>query len=581
MLLKILQTLQFLSRQGLALRGDEDEKDSNFIQALLLLGKEDPSILEWLTKKQLKYTSHEIQNEFLRIMSHQILRNLSACISKSTYFTILADECTDVSNHEQFTICIRWVDDELTPHEDFLGLYQVDTITSETLFNALMDVIQRLNLDIKKCRGQCFDGASNMAGSKSGVAKRIKDVEPRAIFSHCYGHSLNLAVSDVFKDIPLFRDTLDTSMEITKLIKFSPKREAIFEKLKKEFQPDSPGIRQLSSTRWTVKGDTFKSIEKNYLVLMQLWEVCLEQKGLESEIKARLNGIKAQMEQFSFLFGLLLSQIIFQHADNLSRTLQSQSVSASEGQQVAEMVVKTLETLRNEQSYNMFWEKVNKASREYGTDEPKLPRKRKMPQRFQIGNDDGYFQQNAQSHYRQLYFQVLDVTIACIKSRFSQEGYKILKHTENLLLNASSNANYDEEMKIVTEFYKDDLNKEKLATQLQLLPCLFDEAVNISVLKTKFMQLTTAQKVLFDEVALLWKLLLCIPATNATSERSFSTMRRVKSYLRGSMGQERLNHLMILNVHKHQTDDLNLKAVANDFINSKTQRSSYFSTFLF
>ena len=46
------------------------------------------------------------------------------------------------------------------------------------------------------------------------------------------------------------------------------------------------------------------------------------------------------------------------------------------------------------------------------------------------------------------------------------------------------------------------------------------------------------------------KLLLVMPATNSTSERSFSCMRHVKSYLRSTMTQERLNNLMILHVHK-------------------------------
>ena len=46
---------------------------------------------------------------------------------------------------------------------------------------------------LNRCRGQCYDGATNMAGHRSGVAKQLGDEEPRANFVHCYGHSLNLA----------------------------------------------------------------------------------------------------------------------------------------------------------------------------------------------------------------------------------------------------------------------------------------------------------------------------------------------------------------------------------------------------
>ena len=72
-----------------------------------------------------------------------------------------------------------------------------------------------------------------MAGGKGGVSKQIMDKEKRAFFSHCYGHSLNLAASDAIKKCKVMADTLDTTFEISKLIKYSPKRNAMFDKLKK------------------------------------------------------------------------------------------------------------------------------------------------------------------------------------------------------------------------------------------------------------------------------------------------------------------------------------------------------------
>ena len=62
------------------------------------------------------------------------------------------------------------------------------------------------------------------------------------------------------------------------------------------------------------------------------------------------------------------------------------------------------------------------------------------------------------------------------------------------------------------------------------------------------------------------KLLLIMPATNATSERSFSALRRVKNYLRNTMCQQRLNNLMVLHVHKELTDSINLEDIAKEFV---------------
>ena len=62
----------------------------------------------------------------------------------------------------------------------------------------------------QKLRGQCYDGCSTMARARTGVAVKIQEVEPRAVFTHCYGHALNLAVSDTITKLPRMKDCLDT-----------------------------------------------------------------------------------------------------------------------------------------------------------------------------------------------------------------------------------------------------------------------------------------------------------------------------------------------------------------------------------
>ena len=57
--------------------------------------------MEWLQKKTGKYTSHDIQNEMLKIMALSILRKIAVNLRATEFYTIMVDECTDVSNHEQ------------------------------------------------------------------------------------------------------------------------------------------------------------------------------------------------------------------------------------------------------------------------------------------------------------------------------------------------------------------------------------------------------------------------------------------------------------------------------------------------
>ena len=72
-----------------------------------------------------------------------------------------------------------------------------------------------------------------MVGAQSGVATLIQKEEPRAILAHCYGHSLQLAVSDTVKQIKPMSDALDTTNEISKLLKYSPKHDTLLEQIKK------------------------------------------------------------------------------------------------------------------------------------------------------------------------------------------------------------------------------------------------------------------------------------------------------------------------------------------------------------
>ena len=67
---------------------------------------------------------------------------------------------------------------------------------------------------------------------------------------------------------------------------------------------------------------------------------------------------------------------------NFEGTLQHTSLSAAEGQQVAHMTVETLKSIRNDQSFNLFWEKVNHTASELDISEPQLPRHRRRPRRY-------------------------------------------------------------------------------------------------------------------------------------------------------------------------------------------------------
>ncbi len=95
----------------------------------------------------------------------------------------------------------------------------MEATNATTILSTIKDALIRMNFKLTDCRGQCYDGASNMSGSRSGVASQIIAEESKALYTHCSGHALNLATQDSLKEVKLMQDTLDTVYEITKLIK--------------------------------------------------------------------------------------------------------------------------------------------------------------------------------------------------------------------------------------------------------------------------------------------------------------------------------------------------------------------------
>ena len=116
-------------------------------------------------------------------------------------------------------------------------------------------LLVRCSLPIASCRGQAYDKASNMSGIRNEVQALVKRETDRALYVHCFAHSLNLCVQEVSKGIELIRNVMDFIYELVQLIKFSPKRTTIFSTLKKEVsvtgsdQTPSQSLRTLCSTR--------------------------------------------------------------------------------------------------------------------------------------------------------------------------------------------------------------------------------------------------------------------------------------------------------------------------------------------
>jgi len=76
----------------------------------------------------------------------------------------------------------------------------------------------------------------------------------------------------------------------------------------------------------------------------------------------------------------------------------------------------------------------------------------------------------------------------------------------------------------------------------------------------------------FPNVQVLLKFFRTIPLSNASGERSFSVLKRVKNYLRSTMGEDRLNDMAILYIEKDIFNQINTDKVIDEFAKNKARR---------
>ena len=100
---------------------------------------------------------------------------------------------------------------------------------------------------------------------------------------------------------------------------------------------------------------------------------------------ARITGVASQMEKFDYFFGVELGRKCLSMVDNLSRALQKATISACEGQTIVKKTVQALESVRSDRDFDLFWKYLEQRTTEIDVSTPILPRRKKVPRRFEVG----------------------------------------------------------------------------------------------------------------------------------------------------------------------------------------------------
>lgn len=352
------------------------------------------------------------------------------------------------------------------------------------------------------------------------------------------------------------------------------------------------GLQALCATRFTARTGAYGAVLKNFnALLVKLQEIS---DGGRGQVEAKASGLLDHLLSFKMFFAFRLSKEIYSAAETLSCSLQSSSINAQTAMKAVSVFQEFLERMRQDTMFGRLYDScVTEGVEKLGCNPPEdsVPRNRKAPRRFDAGSEAHQWT-NPKDYFRKQYYEVIDLMQNEIKRRFDKNSFQKLILVEKIILTAA-NGNVGDEidedlMSELCKTYDQDISEVSLTSELKLLPAARDTYQKSSKQQFKCISnLTTVCDILMDlgngaemfsKITKLLVIYFTAPVTTCTAERSFSMLRRTKSYTRSTMTEKRLNHLMLLEFYSNLTDSINVENLAKMFINSKSVdiRKHYF-----
>ena len=298
---------------------------------------------------------------------------------------------------------------------------------------------------------------------------------------------------------------------------------------------------------------------------------------ISDERKAAMRGFLEKMSKFSTIMALKISLLICEPAEQLAKALPKHNYTSSGAKQSAKSLHDTYASM-SEADFERLWtetEEMNEVC-ELDLNIPEPSRRRAPPKRLgELGGRAEPAQLSLKERLRKDFASVLDWVKSELNRRFDQPGMNQMIQLEKILF--AGGPRDSEELKVALGIHATDFDVDKLSSQLKLSDTMFGASKTLEEFADGLiLSPTMVREGLLDLVTLLVTLLLTMPATSTTCERSFSGLKRLKTFLRSKMSQSRLTHLLILHIHKQETLKLPSEKIMKEFVQRTPERRKTF-----
>lgn len=578
-LLPIVKTIILLGRQNIPFRGHRDDgifKFNNLNQGNFRAVLEYRAETDLILKNHLLAAPHNAthvskttQNELIDCCKDEILSQIICQVQCAQFFSILFDEATDLTNKSQLSLLLRYVRNG-TIFEQFVEFidtrkeifgnddpeeYKIDKeideevvkLTGAKIGKLVIDKIKQLNLNINNCIGISTDDCSTMTSEACGAVSTIQKEAVNAIHCPCQNHALNLSISHTSK-VTAIRNSVSIMKQTCFFLNASSKRSALLaQKLDRK-------LIDLCETRWSERHDAVLQFRHLLPNIRSALESISKWKERDCAIKAA--GLWKSLGESSTIIAIFCLSDLLTCTKSLSIYFQQEKIDLKTARYELNLTLNQLERRREkaEQYFNNLYLEICDVAEHINCkiSIPRIVERQSFRENYSTNNIEDYYRQS-------IYIPALDNMVEDLKNRFSKNTLDVY-NLSTMFPRNDFHADVECLKELIRKYqsfleYSPEIVLADLIQELERWNLHWDNKKEETESIGAIDLLNECNAIIYPRINFFLRISCTLSVSNASAERSFSALKRLLTWMRTTMTEDRLVGLALLHIHKDMTID--------------------------